>query len=144
MQSLVSPSRMEHSPKVQAVQGSPSLHADLANQQYPEFQPDPEDLRDLQNPAELGRKVEFDSGHQTKEAGDSKCGQGSSQGGRLLQALPSLPAGQGLHGAQRLPAFPEVQRHLEHPLVRLCQQSQRDQKRRGYPVKQKVGLYFNA
>lgn len=48
---------MEHLQKVQAVQGSLSLHAGLANQQYPEIQPDPEDLRDLQIPAELGSNV---------------------------------------------------------------------------------------
>lgn len=48
---------MEHLQKVQAVQGSLSLHADLANQQCHEIQPDPEDLRDLQNPVELGCKV---------------------------------------------------------------------------------------
>lgn len=50
---------MEHLQKVQEVQGSLSLHADLANQQYHEIQPDPEGLRDLQNPAELGFQVWF-------------------------------------------------------------------------------------
>lgn len=39
--------------KVQEVQGSLSLHADQANRQYHEIQPYPEDLRALQNPAEL-------------------------------------------------------------------------------------------
>lgn len=53
---------MGHLQKVQAVQGSLSLHADLANQQYHETHPDPGDLRDLQNPAELGCKVQFYSG----------------------------------------------------------------------------------
>lgn len=50
---------MKHLQKVQAVQGSLSLHADLADQQFHEIQPDPEDLRDLRNPAELGCKVWF-------------------------------------------------------------------------------------
>lgn len=50
---------MEYLQKVQEVQGSLSLHADLATQQYHEIQPDLEDLRDLQNPTELGFKVQF-------------------------------------------------------------------------------------
>lgn len=57
MQSFISSAGMGHLQKVQAVQGSLSLHADLANQQYHEIQLDPEDLRDLQNPAELGCKA---------------------------------------------------------------------------------------
>lgn len=48
---------MENLQKVQEVQGSLSLHADLANQQYHESQIDLEDLRRHQNPAELGFKV---------------------------------------------------------------------------------------
>lgn len=57
MQSFISSAGMGHLQKVQAVQGSLSLHADLANQQYHEIQLDPEDLRDLQNPVELGCKA---------------------------------------------------------------------------------------
>lgn len=43
--------------KVQGVQGSPSLHADQADLQYHEIQPDPEDLRAHQHPAKSQKQV---------------------------------------------------------------------------------------
>lgn len=69
-----------------------------------------------------------------KAVGEGNCHQSSSQVVHLLPALPSLPAGQELHGAQRLPVFLVIQHHHEYPLVRLCQQDPQDQQSRGYPM----------